>query len=233
MAGDLAASYVGDAGDFLLVNRFARHTQWLHGAMTAYAGTLGISVLLALLVAGWWLARRDADPRSMAALLWTGLGTLVAIAVNQPIVNAIAEKRPYDTLRHTLVLVSRSSDYGFPSDHATMAGAVAAGLCYLNRRLGVAAWAAAVLLAFARVYVGVHYPHDVAAGLALGATVVVLGQLIARPALTTLVRRLSTTRLRPLIRADPGAPAARPTHRHNRHPAHHHRRDQRRRHSGI
>ncbi len=209
---DPAGSYVGDAGDFLLVNRLARRTEWLHGAMTAYAGAIGISVLAALLAVGWWLARRQADPRSMAALAWAALGTLAAIAVNQPIVNAVAERRPYETIPHALVLVARSADYGFPSDHATMAGAVATGLCYVNRRLGITAWVAALLLGFARVYVGAHYPHDVAAGLALGATVVVLGQLVARPVLTRLLRRLSTTRLRPFIQAGHPAPQPAPGH---------------------
>lgn len=126
--------YLGDAGDFLLINRFAHRTGWLHGFMTFYAGTLGITLLVLLLAAGWWLARQRRDPRAMAALVWAGVGTLVAVGVNQPIVTAVAERRPYQSIPHVLLLVSRSSDYGFPSDHATMAGAVAAGLCYVNRR---------------------------------------------------------------------------------------------------
>lgn len=191
--------YLGDAGDFLLINRFARRTGWLHGIMTAYASTIGLVVLVLLLAAGWWVARRT-DLRAMAALTWAGLGTLVAVGINQPIVNGIAEKRPYDSIPHILVLVSRSSDYGFPSDHATMAGAVAAGLCFVERRLGILAWVAALTLAFARVYVGAHYPHDVVAGLALGALVVIIvGQIAARPLLLWLLNALATTSLRPLL----------------------------------
>jgi undecaprenyl-diphosphatase len=194
-----AESYLGDAGDFLLINRFARRTGWLHGFMTGYASTYGIAILVLLLAIGWWLARKAGELRTMAALAWAGLGTLVAVGGNQPIVNAVAEKRPYVSIPHTLLLVGRSADYGFPSDHAVMAGAVAAGLCYVNRRLGVIAWVVAVLLAFSRVYVGAHYPHDVAAGLALGAAVVVLGQLLARPILVWLLGRLVRTPLQPLL----------------------------------
>jgi len=183
-------SYLGDAGDFLLVNRFARRTHWLHGFMTAYAGFLGITTLALLLLAGLWLSRRRGDPRALAAAVWAGIGGLVAVAVNQPIVAAVAERRPFTSIPHVLLLVPHAADYGFPSDHATLAGAAAAGLCLVERRLGVAAWAAAVLLAFARVYVGVHYPHDVAAGLALGAAVVLLGWLVARPMLTAVLARL-------------------------------------------
>ncbi len=206
MTSTLAESYLGDAGDFLLINRFAARTGWLHAAMTGYAATYGLVVLVVLLLVGWWLARRSGELRAMAALAWAGLGTLVAVGVNQPIVNAVAEKRPYASIPDTLLLVGRSADYGFPSDHAVMAGAVATGLCYVNRRLGVTAWAAAVLLAFARVYVGAHYPHDVVAGLVVGAAVVVLGQFLARPILTWLLTRLARTPLRPLLVAGRGEP---------------------------
>jgi undecaprenyl-diphosphatase len=195
-------SYPGDAGDFLLINRFARRTGWLHGFMTGYAG-YGLLVFAVLLVAGWWIARSARDTRALAAVAWSGLGTLLALALNQPIVNAVAERRPYASIPHVLVLVGRSSDYGFPSDHATMAGAVAAGLCFASRRLGIAAWFAAVLLAFARVYVGAHYPHDVLAGLLFGAAVVTVTGFAARPLLVRALTSLAATPVRPLLLAAP------------------------------
>jgi undecaprenyl-diphosphatase len=202
----LAPHYLGDAGDFLLVNRFARRTSWLHGVLTAYAG-YGVVLFALLLVIGWWLARSARDLRAMAAVVWTAVGTLVAVAVNQPIASAVAERRPYQSIPHVLVLVSRTSDYGFPSDHATMAGAVAAGLCFVGRRLGIVAWVAAALMAFARVYVGAHYPHDVVAGLALGAAVVIVTGWLARPVLTRLLTRLAATPLRPVLTAHLPEPA--------------------------
>lgn len=212
LAAPIAAQYLGDAGDFLLINRFARRTGWLHWFMTFYASTLGIVLLALLLVAGWWLARERRAPGAMAAAVWAALGTLVAVGVNQPIVSAVAEKRPYASIPHVLLLVGRSADYGFPSDHATMAGAVAAGLCYVHRRLGILAWVAALLLAFSRVYVGAHYPHDVFAGLVVGAAVIVIGQLAARPLLTRLITSLTATPLRPLLTvAPPSGAAALPT----------------------
>jgi membrane-associated phospholipid phosphatase len=55
-------------------------------------------------------------------------------------------------------------------------GAVAAGSWLASRALGAIAAVAAVLMAFARVYVGVHYPWDVAAGLVFGALVALLGR---------------------------------------------------------
>jgi membrane-associated phospholipid phosphatase len=179
------------------INEFARDTGWLHGILLAFA-KYGVVVFAVLLVAGWWVAR-DRSPRTMAAALWAGIGTLVAVAANQPVVNSVQEARPYTDHHAILVLVTRSADYSFPSDHAVMAGAVAAGLLLVDRRLGIAASIAALLMAFARVYVAAHYPHDVVAGLAFGALVVLVGWWLLSRVLTHVVDRLSTTPMRPLL----------------------------------
>lgn len=179
------------------INEFARDTGWLHGTLLGFA-KYGVVVFAVLLVAGWWVAR-DRSPRTMAAALWAGAGTLVAVAANQPLVNGFAEARPYTDHHAILVLATRSADYSFPSDHAVMAGAVAAGLWLVDRRLGIVASIAALLMAFARVYVAAHYPHDVVAGLAFGALVVLVGWWLLSRVLSQLIERLSTTPLRPLL----------------------------------
>lgn len=97
------------------------------------------------------------------------------------------------------VLVDKTTDFSFPSDHATTAGAVAVGLLFANRRWGIVASALAVLTAFTRVYVGAHYPSDVVAGLALGGIVAAAGWFTIVPVLTRLAKRLTRTPLRPLL----------------------------------
>lgn len=193
----------GDGHDFLVVNDWARHTTWLHGAATAYAGQ-GIVLFGLLLVAGYVVARASGRLLLAARALLAGAGVLIAVALNQPIVHAVSERRPYAALPHVLLLVHRSADASFPSDHATMAGAVAAGLLFVHRRLGAVAVVAALAMAFVRVYVGAHYPVDVVAGLALGALVAVLTQAAA-PAVARLLEQLQRTPLRPLL---PSATAA-------------------------
>ena len=189
----------GDRGDFLRINDFARSTGWLHGPLLAYAKD-GVVVFGILLVVGYLLARAQRDPLRMARALLAGGGVLVAVAVNQPIVHAVNERRPYDQIKGVLVLVSRSVDASFPSDHATMAGATAAGLLLVNRKLGLIAVGAGLLMAFARVYVGAHFPIDVLAGLAVGAAVALVVQLAAPP-LARLIGRLERTSLRPVLTA--------------------------------
>src|SRR2546430_14655888 len=132
------------------INHFARATGWLHPAMVAYAG-YGVVVFALLLVAGWWLARRSGQPRVMAAALCAGAATLLAVAINQPIVGAVARARPYTAHPGLLVLAHRSADFSFPSDHATMAGAAALGLWLVSPWLGALAAVAAGAYAGFRV----------------------------------------------------------------------------------
>ncbi|HUY44497.1 MAG TPA: phosphatase PAP2 family protein [Streptosporangiaceae bacterium] len=189
---------------FLDVNSFARHTGWLHAPMLAYAVEGGIILLALLLVVGWWLARRRRDAPAMAAALWAGIATIAAVGIVQPVNHAVAEARPWEGLPHALILAGHSTDFSFPSDHAVMAGAVTAGLFLYHRRLGVIAAIAAVLLCFGRVYIGAHYPQDVAAGLIIGAVVVLIGYVIVHVPLAALVRLASRTPLRILVTARPG-----------------------------
>ena len=187
------------------VNGFARATPWLHGFILGYAD-YGVVLFVALLVAGWWSARRNGE--GMAAALWAPPATVLAVAVNQPIVAAVGEPRPYTVLPHLLVLAAPTADPSFPSDHATMAGAVAVGLLLVDRRLGLVAVVAALLMGFARVYIAAHYPQDVLVGFGVGAVTAVAGYALVRRPLTALVLRLQHTRWRPLLTACPAPSSA-------------------------
>lgn len=191
---------------FSTVNDVARHTPWLHAPARLFA-EYGVVVFAGLLLVSWLLARRDGDLGRVAAALWAPVGVLVAVGVNQFLVSAVAEERPYTALPGSLVLVSRSSDYSFPSDHAVMAGAVAVGVLLVNRRLGLLTVVLALLMAATRVYVGAHFPLDVAVGLAVGALVALVAYLAVRPVAARLVVLLAKTPVRPLLTAEPaGAP---------------------------
>jgi undecaprenyl-diphosphatase len=99
------------------------------------------------------------------------------------------------------MLVARSTDYSFPSDHAVMAGAVTAGILLAHRTLGLVAAALALLMAATRVYVGAHFPLDVVAGLAVGALVALVSSALAQPLVRRLVDVGSRTPLRVLLTA--------------------------------
>jgi membrane-associated phospholipid phosphatase len=183
---------------FEAINNFAQQTPWLHDPARLYAD-YGVVLFAGLLLWAWWRARASGDASRMAAALWAPMGTLIAVGVNQFIGAAVAEPRPYAVLPGALVLVSRSTDYSFPSDHAVMAGAVAVGVLLVDRRLGGLAVAMAVLMASTRVYVGAHFPADVAAGVLVGVVVCLLSYLPVRSLLRWLVLNLERTRIRVLL----------------------------------
>jgi membrane-associated phospholipid phosphatase len=170
---------------FMTVNDWARSSPGLHGVFLAY-GKYGLVVFAAFLLVGLAHARHQGAP-VLAMAGWTCMAVLVALAVNQPVGHLVGEARPYITHPGVLVLADPTTDYAFPSDHAVMAGAASAGLLLVWRRLGMTALAAALLMAFTRVYIGAHYPWDVAAGLLLGAFVTLTGWALLRYPLIVLV----------------------------------------------
>ncbi len=67
----------------------------------------------------------------------------------------------------------------FPSGHAATSFACAALLAWLTPLPKVALFGLAALIAFSRVYVGVHYPLDVLGGAALGLAIATALRLLA------------------------------------------------------
>jgi membrane-associated phospholipid phosphatase len=186
---------------YLDINNFARHTAWLHGFMAAYALWGALAILAALLVLGWWRARFRTDAtHAVAIAMLTGLSTMVALATNRYLLSpTFGRVRPCHTVAHAEVLLSCNGDYSMPSDHCIIAGAFVAGLLVLHRRLGSVAAVLAVLLAFGRVYVGVHYPADAVVGLLAGAGVCLLLLLALRRPVEALTHILAGTPLRALV----------------------------------
>lgn len=151
-----------------------------------------------LMLAGWWTVRGAADSSRMAAAVWAPFGVLAALAINQPIADAVGEVRPCNAL-HDIVVLHCNTDAGFPSDHAVMAAAAILALWQVHRRLGLIAVLASLAMGFARVYVGAHYPQDVLAGYALGAAVSFAGYLLIRPALIRLIDVIARSPLYALV----------------------------------
>lgn len=134
------------------------------------------------------------------------VGVVIALGLNVTLGHLFFEPRPFishPTLVHKLV--AHAADSSFPSDHTAVAFALAMVLLVSARTIakrGVARWLAAIIallallaavtIAFARVYVGVHYPGDVLAGAICG----ILGCLIA-----LALRPLLAPLLTPIIRA--------------------------------
>jgi membrane-associated phospholipid phosphatase len=195
------------------VNHFTRSTPWLHLIVVDYA-RFGVILFALLLVAGL-ISARSSTSRRLAAAAWTCLATLLAVGLNQPLGHLFHEARPYVTHPNLLVLATPTTDFSFPSDHAVMAGAVAAGLFLVSRKLGLLAALAAVTMAFARIYIAAHYPWDVLVGLAFGAAITLRGWVLLGRPLESLTRWLrqqpGLRRVFPEPGQDEGPPAIAPS----------------------
>ena len=97
--------------------------------------------------------------------------------------NLFQEPRPFVTYPEILPLITHvsSASFAFPSGH-TSASFAAALLFYrfLPRPWGILSLAAAFLIAFSRLYLGVHYPMDILVGAAAGALSAFLAPRILR-----------------------------------------------------
>jgi undecaprenyl-diphosphatase len=190
-----------DSSLYRSVNRLADRTTWAHSIVRTYAKD-GIAVFAVLLVVGWLIERRRNDLVGVAGVIGTGFGTLLAVGLVQFIGHAVDRARPYTAMPASHLLVAKTNDFSFPSDHATAVGAVALGLLLVHRRLGSVVCVLAVAMAFARVYVGAHYPGDVVAGLVLGGVTAVAVRPIAIRLLVPLLDRARRTHLGVVVAAD-------------------------------
>jgi undecaprenyl-diphosphatase len=114
----------------------------------------------------WWSRRERVHVRHtcMAA----GLSFLIGLGLNQIILLYVHRIRPYDAgLSH--LIINRSGDWSFPSDHATATFAIAASfLLHGMPKRALGFLAGALLVCASRVYVGTHYVTDVLGGVVTG-----------------------------------------------------------------
>ena len=100
---------------------------------------------------------------------WIGITSLAALVIGALITNLVARTRPYEVIDGLVLLIEKQKDYSFPSGH-TCASFAAAGVYWrmMPKKYAVLLLILAALIACSRLYVGVHYPSDVLAGLAIG-----------------------------------------------------------------
>lgn len=97
------------------------------------------------------------------------------LIVNVCMKNGFARIRPYETLTDLLFLIEKQSDFSFPSGHSASSFASAVVLFkQLPKRYGIPILILAILIAFSRLYMGVHYPTDILAGILIGSIVALL-----------------------------------------------------------
>ena len=130
----------------------------------------------------------------------TGIGMMLALMMGLVVCNiwmkpTIARIRPYDFqmeyfMKEIPLLAGAMHDFSFPSGH-TIASFEAAVVIALNhKKMGTAALILAVLIAFSRLYLYVHYPTDVIFSVFLGTAFAFLGNYLAGKIMNKLPEKL-------------------------------------------
>lgn len=100
-------------------------------------------------------------------LIVMGIDVLLCNVIMKPLFHRI---RPCDVNTTIPLLVSRPTDYSFPSGHTAFSFAAVSGLWFSNvyKPWRIPALIFACLIAFSRLYLYVHYPSDVLMGAIVG-----------------------------------------------------------------
>jgi undecaprenyl-diphosphatase len=163
-----------DLNVFHAINHMAGHTPILDDTLGPLAH-YGLEIYAVIFVIAWFaLPRREEKKRH--ALVVSAVGGVIALLINAIIGGFVFRPRPFTVAGiDATQLIPHPADTSFPSDH------VSGGFGFASAAWGnTARWFSwlftilSVLMMFARVYVGVHWPTDVLAGLVIG---IISGQI--------------------------------------------------------
>ena len=130
----------------------------------------------------------------------TGIGMALALIMGLLICNiwlkpTVARIRPYDFqmeyfMKEIPLLAGTMHDFSFPSGHTIASFEAAVVILLNNKKLGIAAMILAVLIAFSRLYLYVHYPTDVIFSVLLGTIFAFIGNYLAPKVMDKLPEKL-------------------------------------------
>lgn len=108
-------------------------------------------------------------PRYRKAGITMGLALIFCLLIgNMALKPLIARPRPYTYFPEMTLLIAPLADFSFPSGHTFASFASATALFLYHKKAGIAAYILAAIIAFTRLYLYVHFPSDVIAGMLLG-----------------------------------------------------------------
>lgn len=154
---------------FLFINHLP-HTPFFVSLMLFFSVTGMTTAIWFVLGLVLVLLEKKKDLKSVIFILCPLLLSLALshVLANLTLKPLIGRLRPNFVLPQTLLLGPPLSGFSFPSGHATYSFAAASVLGKKRRGLKVFFYLLAALIAFSRIYIGVHYPLDVLVGAVLG-----------------------------------------------------------------
>ena len=153
------------------INAAAGSSAQLDAAVIAVT-KFGVPVAVLCVILQWW--RKSDRLHIRHTCVAAGIAFLVGLGLNQITLLFVHRVRPYEgEVSH--LIIARSSDWSFPSDHATASFAIAAAFAlHALPRQATVFLVIALLIGWSRVFVGTHYLIDVLGGAITGAGAAIL-----------------------------------------------------------
>ena len=169
------------------LNQFVVDHSWI-GSGLSVVENWAVPALAVATFALWLFARPGSSRKWKLACASALASSGLALLINQLIAQVWGRARPFADHRSAHVWGNRSHDPSFPSDHASAAFGIAFAVFLFDRLVGSIFLAATFVIGVGRVFIGAHYPADVAAGCLVGLASALLVVRISRPAIERIVR---------------------------------------------
>lgn len=114
----------------------------------------------------------------------SGIAVLIALVADLILCNIIikplvARPRPFAINTDIALLIKKPGEFSFPSGHTAASFAAAFALLFRKeKKIWQASMVLAVLIAFSRMYLYVHYPTDILGGIVIGLVCGYLGYVL-------------------------------------------------------
>ena len=174
--------------DFMILDWIQEHLRcgWLDWLMPkiTFLGEAGLIWIVLALLFLWMRKRRKCGLKMTVSLV---ICLVLALLILK---NVIARPRPCWINTEMEMLVKVPKDYSFPSGH-TLSGIASSLIIFKDdRRIGIPAVILAVVIAFSRLYLYVHFPTDVLAGAVLGILLAIATEKIVESHLPKMPAKL-------------------------------------------
>jgi len=107
-----------------------------------------------------------------------GIESLVSLCISQAVVHTLKKilgrERPYNIIEHLNTFGINLKDYSFPSGHTAASFSIATTIALNMPKLTILVFTIAIIVGISRIYLAVHYPTDVAAGIIIGTILAII-----------------------------------------------------------